>query len=201
MKNNYKVHSREEIDALSNEKYEVILAKAISAAKDLGVEKADEMELEEVEYWISLRQTPLSKMGTKSSWSNEQYDILDDIRNEVVDKKEKIISQFNSLTSYGYCSQFKNPIKVFDIDGKPLNVTGFSQEDYEEPSLLFHVKGKRIDSQYVYDDYGFNYVLPSDLMIESLISLADEVEMGNVINYSNDVMVEKWRRKLSKKDK
>jgi len=199
--NRYKVHSIEEQKSISDEEYPSVLAKAISAAKELGIERTDEMELDEVEYWISLRQTPLSEMGRQMVGSDELYDVMTDIRYEVDNKKEEIISQFKKLTSYGYYCQFKIPVKVFDIDGKPLNVVGFSQEGYEEPSLIFDVKGKRIDSQYVYDDIGYNYVVPSDLMIESLLSLAEEVEMGNVIEYSNHEMEEKWRRKLRKKDK
>ena len=186
----YKVHSLEEIDSLSEEKYKELHKKALSIAEELGIFEVDDKDLEELEASIKLRQTPTSKLGFTMSWdTKEEKKPITSLWNKLRRFKREVVSTL-SYYADGYV-KFRRALKVYDTYNYPMFIEGIRNEYYSEPKLVCYLdSNKDTDSPCVEDRIGAYAIEASDLSLNSLIHMVNEIEDGNATIYTEKEFVE-----------
>ena len=194
-KSTYKVHSWEEINAISTEEeYEELRQKAISAAEELDIPNPDTMDLIELETRIKLRNTPLSKIGHKLDVfdKNELKPILN-LWAKLRKFKEEVIHTL-SYYSDGYV-KIQKTIIGYDIDGEPVYIRGLIVPTYHEGergplTCYLKEKGENTSTYAGYDIGGPYSILASDLSLNTLIQLVNVIEDGEATIFSKEEFVE-----------
>jgi len=188
-KSTYQFHSMEEINAISEEEYVALRNQALSVAKELGISDIDRMELPELETRIKLRNTPMNKIGyTLSLNTTKEKKPINSLWTKLTKFKKEIITTLRSYAD-GYVKYHK-ALKVYDVDGVPMLVTGiFGEFDIEDGYVLkCNLKGiEMMDSEYVHEEYEpLLFIEASDLSLNSLLHLVNELEDGNATIYSKE---------------
>lgn len=182
----FKRHSIEEIDALSDEEYEELLKQEIVIAESLGIMDADSMEIPELEDKITLRQTPLNKMGYNLLYEDKESKKIEKTLAKIDKLKEAILKSLESYSS-GYV-RLKPIVKAKDTFGSTLKVIGiYNEYDCEEDENTLFCSLKDAPEDYMYD---YDRIEATHLTFESLVSILESIYSGKATIYSKEELSE-----------